>query len=94
MRLKKSPVRDALLEANLGADAVFAKNHENGQYILERRLALAALDGAAFDVALGNFVNQTETWRKFLADFRPFAETAAEAEIESPAFGAGGFMQV
>jgi hypothetical protein len=39
-------------------------------------------------------VNQAETWRRLLADFRPAAKAAAEAAAEEPSFGAGGFVQV
>ena len=59
-----------------------------------RRLALPALDGEAFDAALEALVNQAETWRRLLADFRPAAKAAAEAAAESPSFGAGGFLSV
>ena len=41
-------------------------------------------------------VNQTETWRRLLADFRPAAEeAAAETDVTGvPSFGAYGFVQV
>ena len=40
-------------------------------------------------------VNQAETWRRLLADFRPAAAVAAETEeAEVPSFSAGGFVQV
>ena len=55
-----------------------------------RRLALPTLDSDAFDAALESLVNQAETWRRLLADFRP----AAEAAAEEPTFGTGGFVQV
>ncbi len=86
---------EALLAANFGADVIFAKNDENSLYTLSRRLALAPLDGEALDAALEDFVNQTETWRKFLEDYRPVAESAAAAKKdEEPSFGVGGFIQV
>ena len=54
-----------------------------------------ALDGEAFDSALEAFVNQTETWRRLLADYRPAAKAAAErSAAENPSFGSTGFMQV
>ena len=59
-----------------------------------RRLALPALDGEAFDAALEALVNQAETWRRLLADFRPVAKAAAERVEELPQFGASGFVQV
>ncbi len=55
-----------------------------------RRLALPTLDSDAFDAALESLVNQAETWRRLLADFRP----AAKAAAEEPTFGTGGFVQV
>ena len=85
---------DTLLEANQGANTILAKNHETGRYILVRRLAFVSLDSATFDASLEEFVNQAEIWRKFLADFRPFAKAADEMKGEVPVFGAGGFMQV
>ena len=86
---------DLLLEANLQSDAFFAKAPETGTYVAVRRLALASLDADAFDVALEALVNQAETWRRLLADFRPAAAAAAEAdEAGVPSFGAGGFVQV
>ena len=59
-----------------------------------RRLALPTLDPGAFDAALESLVNQAETWRRLLADFRPAAKAAAEAAAEEPTFGTGGFVQV
>ncbi len=90
----RSSFADLLLEANLQSDAFFAKASETETYIVVRRLALPSLDAAAFDTALEALVNQAETWRRLLTDFRPVAE-AAEAEAgEAPSFGAGGFVQV
>lgn len=84
-----------LLEANLQSDMVFAKDAENGVYVAVRRLMFPALDSDAFDTTLEAFVNQTETWRRLLADFRPAAQAAAENEkAESPSFGSNAFMQV
>ncbi len=85
---------DLLLEASLQSDAFFAKAPENGTYVVVRRLALPTLDPDAFDAALEALVNQAETWRRLLADFRPAAEAAAEAATEEPSFGAGSFVQV
>ena len=86
---------DLLLEANLQSDAFFAKTPETDTYVAVRRLALASLNAEAFDAALEALVNQAETWRRLLADFRPAAEAAAETEeAEVPSFGAGGFVQV
>ena len=85
---------ELLLEANLQADAFFAKAPESGAYVAVRRLALPTLDPDAFDAALESLVNQAETWRRLLADFRPAAKAAAEASAEEPSFGVGGFVQV
>ncbi len=71
------------MEFNELIDA-FAKRHnvEN----------LVAVDGAA---ALEAFVNQAETWRRLLADFRPAAKAAAESKAaEKLSFGSSDFMQV
>jgi hypothetical protein len=59
-----------------------------------RRLALPTLEPDAFDAALEALVNQAETWRRLLADFRPAAKAAAEQAAEEPSFGVGGFVQV
>ena len=60
-----------------------------------RRLSLPLIDGSSFDTELEAFVNNVETWRRLLADFRPVAEAAAkDAEVEHPSFGTTGFMQV
>ena len=85
---------ELLLEASLQSDAFFAKAPEGGNYVVVRRLALPALDPDAFDAALEALVNQAETWRRLLADFRPAAKAAAEAAAEEPTFGTGGFVQV
>jgi hypothetical protein len=85
---------ELLLEASLQSDAFFAKAPERGNYVVVRRLALPALDPDAFDVALEALVNQAETWRRLLADFRPAAKAAAEAVAEEPVLGVGGFVQV
>ena len=85
---------ELMLEANLQAEAFFAKGPENGAYVLVRRLQLLALDGASFDAALEALVNLAETWRRLLADFRPVAKAAAESREELPQFGANDFVQV
>ena len=85
---------DLMLEANLQSDAFFAKEPENGDYILVRRLSLPALESDAFDAALESLVNLAETWRRLLADFRPVAKAAAERTDGAPQFGANGFVQV
>ena len=85
---------ELLLEANLQSDAFFAKEPESGTYIVVRHLALPTLEPDAFDSALEALVNQAETWRRLLADFRPAAKAAAEQAAEGPSFGAGGFVQV
>ena len=85
---------ELLLEANLQSAAFFAKAPESGTYIVVRHLALPTLEPDAFDSALEALVNQAETWRRLLADFRPAAKAAAEEAAEAPTFGAGGFVQV
>ena len=86
---------DLLLEANLDSEAVFAKSKESGRYVLTRRIALAGLDGEAFDASLESFVNRAEAWRRLLADYRPAATAAAEAaEDTAAAVGTGSFLQV
>ena len=85
---------ELLLEANLQAEAFFAKEPENGAYILVRRLSLPMLDAESFDAALEALVNLAETWRRLIADFRPVAKAAAENAEFAPQFGASGFVQV
>ena len=85
---------ELLLEASLESDAFFAKSRETGKYVVVRRHPLPRLDSDAFDSLLESLVNLAETWRRLLDDFRPAAKAAAEANAGTPAFGAGGFMQV
>ena len=85
---------ELMLEANLQSAAFFAKEPESGAYVLVRRLQLPALDAESFDTALEELVNQSETWRRLLADFRPVAKAAAERLDDVPQFGANGFVQV
>lgn len=85
---------ELMLKANLQSEAFFAKEPENGDYILVRRLSLPALDAESFDAAVEALVNLAETWRRLLSDFRPVAKAAAERTEEFPQFGASGFMQV
>ena len=85
---------ELLLEANLQSEAFFAKAPESGSYVVVRRLGLPTIDDDAFDTALEVLVNQVETWRRLLADFRPVAKAAAEGEAAAPSFGEGGFVQV
>ena len=86
---------DLMLEASLQTDSFFAKAPGSETYIIVRRLALQSIDVDTFDVALEAFVNQAETWRRLLTDFRPAAkDAAARAAEESPSFGSAGFMQV
>ncbi len=83
-----------LLEANMQSDAFFARDAESDVYVIMQRFMLHALGTDALDEAIDAFVNQAETWRRLLADFRPAAEAAAEAATEEPSFGAGSFLQV
>jgi len=86
---------DLLLEASIQSNCFFAKAPESETYVIVRRLSLAALDSDAFDAALEALVNQAETWRRILADFRPAAKAAAaQAASEGLSFGAPDFMQV
>ena len=84
-----------LLEANMQPGAFFAKVPGPGQYVAVRRLQLCTVDGEVFDSTLESFVNQVETWRRLLEDFRPAAKAASENEAaEGPSLGSAGFMQV
>lgn len=86
---------DLLLEANLQSGAFFAKAPEPGPYIVVLRTPLSLIDATVFDSMLEAFVNQAETWRRLLADFRPAAKAAAERRAgDAPSFGTGSFMQV
>ena len=85
---------ELMLEANLQSEAFFAKEQENGFYVLVRSLSLPTLNAESFDSALEAFVNLAETWRQLLADFRPVAQAAAERAEGTPEFGATGFVQV
>lgn len=85
---------ELMLEVNLHSEAFFAKEQENGFYVLVRRLSLPTLNAESFDSALEAFVNLAETWRRLLSDFRPVAQAAAERTEETPAFGSSGFVQV
>ena len=90
----KANFADLLLAANFNADTIFAKMQESNTSVLIQRLPLAGLDGAAFDTALEALVNQAETWRNLLAEFRPAAEAAEAAKNEAPAIGLTGFLRV
>lgn len=90
----KADFADLLLASNFSANTIFAKMQESNTYVLIQRLPLAGLDGAAFDKALEEFVNQAESWRNLLTEFRPAAEAAAAAESETPSFGTTGFLRV
>ena len=83
-----------LLEANLQSGVFFAKAPDPGPYMVVRRTPLSLLDAETFDTALETFVNQAETWRRLLADFRPVAKAAAERTDGVPQFGTNGFVQV
>ena len=83
-----------LLEANLQSGVFFAKAPESGPYIAVQRTPLSLIDADSFDMTLEAFVNQAETWRRLLVDFRPVAKVAAEKVGEAPLFGTSGFVQV
>ena len=84
-----------LLEANTQPDAFFAKIPDPGPYVIARRVPLSQIDDDAFDAMLEAFVNNAETWRRLLVDFRPAAKAAAErAAAESPSLDSSGFMPV
>lgn len=86
---------DLLLATNFNEKgAVFGKSQDSGKYVLIRRLPLVDIDGGAFDAALEELVNQTESWQNLLAAFRPAAEEAASAKIAPPAIGLTGFLRV
>ena len=90
----KADFADLLLASNFSANTIFAKMQESNTYVLIQRLPLAGLDGAAFDKALEEFVNQAESWRNLLAEFRPAAEAAAAAESENSSISMTGFLRV
>ena len=84
-----------LLEANTQPDAFFAKIPDPGPYVIARRVPLSQVDNDAFDAMLEAFVNNAETWRRLLVDFRPAAKAAAEsAAAESHSLGSSDFMAV
>ena len=84
-----------LLEANTQPDAFFAKIPDPGPYVIARRIPLSQVDNDTFDALLEAFVNNAETWRRLLVDFRPAAKAAAErAAAESPSLDSSGFMPV
>jgi len=84
-----------LLEANMQPGAFFAKVPGPGQYIAVRRLPICTVDGEVLDSTLEAFVNQVETWRRMLTDFRPVAKAASESgAAQGPSLGSSGFMQV
>ena len=84
-----------LLEANTQPDAIFAKIPDPGPYVIARRIPISQLDDDSFDAAIEAFVNNAETWRRLLVDFRPVAKAAAEsAAAESPSLGSSDFMAV
>ncbi len=90
----KAAFAELLLEANAQGDAFFAKSSDSNMYVLIRRLSLPALDTDSMNATLEAIVNQAESWRKMLTDFRPVAEKAAESNIGTPPFGIGNFVQV
>ena len=84
-----------LLEANTQPDAFFAKIPDPGPYVIARRVPLSQVDDDVFDAMLEAFVNNAETWRRLLVDFRPAAKAAAEsAAAESSSLVSSGFMPV
>ena len=84
-----------LLEANTQSGMYFAKSPDPGPYLVLRRLLLPMLDSDAFDAELESFVNNAETWRRLLADFRPMARAAAgRAEADVPSLGSDSLLQV
>ena len=84
-----------LLEANTQPDAFFAKIPDPGPYVIARRVPLSQVDDDVFDAMLEAFVNNAETWRRLLVDFRPAAKAATESTAAgSPSIGSSGFMAV
>ena len=89
------PADGAALEANTQPDAFFAKIPDPGPYVIARRIPLSQVDDEAFDATLEAFVNNAETWRRLLVDFRPAAKAAAEnAAAESQSLGSSGLIPV
>ncbi len=85
-----------LLQANhefAGVDgAMFSQNPETKTYLLERILPLDLLDADYLSVALGEFVDAVERWRKALEDFRPVIGKSDEPDERS--YLGGNFMSV
>ena len=77
--------------------SAFARNPETGAYALVQRVAQDGLSIDTFCEELTNFVNQLESWRKVLEDFRPAAAAAkasADAQPGTEELARNGFMQV
>lgn len=75
-----------------------ARNSDTGAYALVQRVEQDGLTLDAFSEALDDFVNNLETWRTLLENFRPAATAAKAAYADELAndkgLAMGGFMQV
>lgn len=90
-----------LLEGTMGLmdskSSALARNPETGAYALVQRVAQDGLTFDAFSNALAEFVDQLETWRTMLADFRPAAAAAkvsVAAQPDEKELAMSGFLQV
>ena len=77
---------------------IIALDDAQNRYVLQRRDALALLDGASFSALVESFVNRLEAYQSTIADFVPAINAAAAREAversEVSSFGPQGFMQV
>ncbi len=71
---------------------MFSQDPETKTYLLERIMPLDLIDADYLALALGEFVDSVERWRKALEDFRPVLEAAYNAGEESSL--PGNFMAV
>jgi len=74
--------------------AVFSINPETGAYTLVKSERLDRLDPKAFFGLVEKFVNTLATWKGISDAAQAGADASAPAEVESPAFGRLGLMQV
>ncbi len=61
---------------------MFSQDPESKTYLLERIMPLDLIDADYLTMALGEFVDSVERWRKALEDFRPVLEAAYNAGEE------------
>lgn len=78
--------------------ATISLDADSGDYCLQRRDRLSALDGEGFSLLIETFVNKLEEFRNLVQEFRPaFDQAEADADREREAisgYEASGFLQV